>query len=72
VLHALPICLMPIAYAAECMLRNGRRVVLLHGLLAFVFNVFVLALSISIVGDLIGQNGEPFAATPVWPRLEVP
>jgi uncharacterized membrane protein len=49
-----------------------RRVVLLHGLLAFVFNVFVLALSISIVGDLIGQNGEPFAATPVWPRLEVP
>jgi len=49
-----------------------RRVVLLHGLLAFVFNVFVLALSISIVGDLIRQNGEPFAPAPVWPRLEVP
>jgi uncharacterized membrane protein len=49
-----------------------RRVVLLHGLLAFIFNVFVLALSISVVGDLIRQNGEPFASTPVWPTLEVP
>src|SRR5262245_1940103 len=49
-----------------------RRVVLLHGLLAFVFNVVVLALSISTVGDLIRQNGEPFGSAPVWPRLEVP
>jgi uncharacterized membrane protein len=49
-----------------------RRVVLLHALLAFIFNVFVLALSISVVGDLIRQNGEPFASTPVWRTLEVP
>jgi uncharacterized membrane protein len=49
-----------------------RRVVLLHGVLAFIFNVFVLALSISIVGDLIRQNGEPLATAPVWQRLEVP
>jgi uncharacterized membrane protein len=49
-----------------------RRVVLLHGLLAFIFNVFVLALSISLVGDLIRQNGEPLASAPVSPWLEVP
>ncbi len=49
-----------------------RRVVLLHGLLAFIFNVFVLALSISLVGDLIRQDGEPLASAPVWPWLEVP
>jgi uncharacterized membrane protein len=49
-----------------------RRVVLLHGLLAFIFNVFVLALSISLVGDLIRHNGEPLASAPVWPGLEVP
>jgi uncharacterized membrane protein len=49
-----------------------RRVVLIHGLLAFIFNVFVLALSISLVGDLIRQNGEPLASAPVWPWLEVP
>ncbi|MET0483399.1 MAG: DUF1345 domain-containing protein [Aestuariivirgaceae bacterium] len=48
-----------------------RRVVLLHGWLAFIFNVFVLALSISIVSDVIRQNGEPSASAAVWPRSEV-
>ena len=33
-----------------------RRVALLHGLLAFIFNVFVLAVSISIVGSLISAS----------------
>src|SRR5204862_1537795 len=36
--------------------RGLRRIVLFHGLLAFLFNVLVLSLTINIVGGLVSSN----------------